>query len=153
MGRNKRRILTILIVLAVLAAVVGGVGYYKLFRELPQQLASDPRFTGANVVEQIEQVTHLSALDRLLYQFLIIPQVRRTLLQSKTNFEWTDQRVDWGRGRIDPFNPIKFGILRREAYGNGRINEIDDHTIGNSDMQPIWNLKARVEHKMAYHWD
>src|SRR5205823_6469958 len=39
--RNRARIVTILIVLAVLAAIVGGVGWYKLFREVPQQLAND----------------------------------------------------------------------------------------------------------------
>ena len=115
--------------------------------------ASDPRFTGVNVVREIEQVTYLSTLDRLLYRFVIVPQVRRLLLQTKAQFEWTNKRVDWGRGRIDPFNPIKFGILRREVYGKRRISEIDDHTVGNSDMQPIWNLKPRVERKMSFHWD
>jgi hypothetical protein len=50
-------------------------------------------------------------------------------------------RPDWGRGRIDPFNPVKFGILRQPV----------DQTIGNSDMMPLWNLRRRDG--TAYHWD
>ena len=42
------------------------------------------------------------------------------------------ERPDWGRGRIDPFNPVKFTILKQPI----------DTTIGNSDMVPLWNLKA-----------
>jgi len=48
---------------------------------------------------------------------------------------------DWGRGRIDPFNPVKFTTLKQP---------IDD-TIGNSDMVPLWNLRRREG--TAYHWD
>ena len=116
-------------------------------------VAGDPRFTASNVLDQIAQIKKLSAMDRMLYRFILVPQARRALLRSRSNFDWTKSRVAWGHGRIDPFNPIKFGILRREAYGNKRIDEIDDHTIGNSDMQPIWNLRLRVDRKMAYHWD
>jgi mono/diheme cytochrome c family protein len=115
--------------------------------------ASDPRFTADNVMNQIAQITTLSYADRMLYRFLLVPQARRQLRRQKEAFAWTNKRVDWGRGRIDPFNPIKYGILRREAYGNRPISEIDDGTIGNSDMQPIWNMQLRVERKMALHWD
>jgi len=114
--------------------------------------ASDPRFTASNVLREVAGVTDLPAVERAMYRVLV-PATRRALLQQKANFEWTKSRPDWGRGRIDPFNPIKFGILRQEAYGDKPISEIDDHTIGNSDMQPIWNMAPRVEHKMAYHWD
>ena len=115
--------------------------------------AGDPRFTSRNVLNQIAQIKKLSFVDRLLYRFVLVPQTRRALLGQRAQFDWTKTRVDWGPGRIDPFNPIKFGILRREAYGDKRIDEIDDHTIGNSDMQPIWNLRPRAERKMALHWD
>jgi hypothetical protein len=50
-------------------------------------------------------------------------------------------RPDWGRGRIDPFNPVKFRMLRQP---------IDD-TIGNSDMVPVWAMARR--NGQAYHWD
>lgn len=114
---------------------------------------NDARFTADNVLNQIAQVTRLSFVDRLLYRYLLVPQTRKALQQQKEQFAWTQKRVEWGRGRIDPFNPIKFGILRREAYGDKRIDEIDDDTVGNSDMQPIWNLRPRRERKMSLHWD
>jgi hypothetical protein len=51
------------------------------------------------------------------------------------------QRTTWGRGRIDPFNPVKYTVLRQPV----------DNTIGNSDMVPLWNLKQHEGY--AYHWD
>jgi Cytochrome C oxidase, cbb3-type, subunit III len=116
--------------------------------------ASDPRFTADNVLREIAQITNLSLLDRLIYRFLLVPGTRKALLAQKDQFAWTDERPSWGRGRIDPFNPIKFGILKRGAYGKkATTGEIDDGTIGNSDMEPIWNLRPRVERHMALHWD
>jgi mono/diheme cytochrome c family protein len=105
--------------------------------------ASDPRFTGENVLNEIVQVTRLSVLDRLLYRFVLVPATRKALLKQKVQFAWTESRPAWGRGRIDPFNPIKAGLLQVPV----------GDTVGNSDMEPIWNLRPRVEHKMALHWD
>ena len=47
----------------------------------------------------------------------------------------------WGNGRIDPFNPVKYRVL----------NQPVDGTIGNSDMVPLWNLKAHQGY--SFHWD
>jgi hypothetical protein len=77
----------------------------------------------------------------LLYRFAIIPGTRRALLELREANAWMASRPDWGRGRIDPFNPVKFTTLRQP---------IDD-TIGNSDMMPLWNLRRREG--TAYHWD
>ncbi len=84
-------------------------------------------------------------LDRLLYRFAFIPFTRKALLEQGQDFAWADTRPDWGPGRIDPFNPVKFGMLGLE----------DDGTIGNSDMQPIWNLNARedIREGAPLHWD
>ena len=81
------------------------------------------------------------SMDRLLYRFAIIPGTRRALLRLRDQDSWMHGRPDWGRGRIDPFNPVKFTTLRQP---------IDD-TIGNSDMMPLWNLRRREG--TAYHWD
>src|SRR4030095_15758519 len=105
--------------------------------------ASDPRFTAHNVMHQIGEITRLSFLDRLLYRFVLIPVTRKTLLKQKEMWAWTATRPYWGRGRIDPFNPVKVAILN---VGVG-------DTIGNADMEPIWHLRPHVEHKMAFHWD
>ncbi len=105
--------------------------------------ASDPRFNGDSFVKAIDQVYKLPEIDRLLYRYILVPQTRKALLEQKRQFAWTLSRPAWGRGRIDPFNPVKVATL-----GQG----VGD-TIGNSDMEPIWNLGPRVEHAMAFHWD
>ncbi|MDH3598978.1 MAG: cytochrome c [Candidatus Tectomicrobia bacterium] len=105
--------------------------------------ASDPRFTSSNILKALGQIVRLSFLDRLQYRYILIPATRKALQQQKEQFAWTTTRPDWGRGRVDPFNPVKVAFLNVD---------IGD-TIGNSDMQPIWNLGPRVERKMALHWD
>ena len=103
--------------------------------------AADPRFTADTLLAEIDKNTKLSTLDRLLYRFVIIPQTRQALLQRRDRESWMDTRPDWGRGRIDPFNPVKFRYLHQPI----------DRTIGNSDMVPLWNLGAHQGY--AYHWD
>jgi hypothetical protein len=103
--------------------------------------ASDPRFTADTILGEIAKNIRLSFIDRLLYRFAIIPGTRRALLELRDRDTWMNSRPDWGRGRIDPFNPVKFSILRQPV----------DETIGNSDMMPLWNLARRDG--TAYHWD
>ncbi len=103
--------------------------------------ASDPRFTAGTILNEIAKNTRLSFVDQMLYRFAIIPGTRRAILRLKTQDAWMDSRPAWGRGRIDPFNPIKFGILKQPV----------DDTIGNSDMMPLWNLARRDG--TAFHWD
>ena len=115
------------------------LGYQRfLFRS-----AADPRFTPDNILGEIAQVYELSLIDRLLYRYILIPATKKALLKQAGQFAWTNHRPDWGRGRIDPFNPVKERVLRVDA----------GDTIGNSDMQSIWNLEPRVERGMALHWD
>ena len=103
--------------------------------------ASDPRFTSDYVLGKLKDVYDFSPLEKLLYRYLIIPETRKALLQQKEEFAWMDSRPDWGPGRIDPFNPVKFGTLKLAQ----------DNTIGNSDMMPIWNEKQHQG--FAFHWD
>jgi len=103
--------------------------------------ASDARFTADVILAEIAKNTRLSFIDRMLYRFAIIPGTRRGILRLREANSWMASRPDWGRGRIDPFNPVKFGILKQPV----------DETIGNSDMMPLWNLKKRDG--TAYHWD
>jgi mono/diheme cytochrome c family protein len=103
--------------------------------------ASDPRFNADNILNEIDRSYQLSWLDRLLYRYLLIPQTKTALVKQKEEYAWMDTRPPWGRGRIDPFNPEKYGPLKQPK----------DDTIGNSDMPALWNQKARVG--MALHWD
>ena len=103
--------------------------------------AADPRFNADTILAEIARNTQLSPVERLLYRAAIIPATRRGLLAVREENAWMRDRTDWGRGRIDPFNPVKFTILRQPV----------DKTIGNSDMVPLWNFKAHPGY--AYHWD
>jgi hypothetical protein len=104
--------------------------------------AADPRFNADTLLAEISRNTRLSFVDRLLYRFAIIPASRRALLQQRdSQGSWMLKRPDWGRGRIDPFNPVKFRMLKQPI----------DATIGNSDMVPVWALARRDG--QAYHWD
>jgi mono/diheme cytochrome c family protein len=103
--------------------------------------ASDPRFNADTIMGEIAKNYRMPVMDRLTYRYLIIPFTRRGILRLKEQDSWMDSRPDWGRGRIDPFNPVKFRYLDQPV----------DDTIGNSDMQPVWNLSAHSG--MVYHWD
>ncbi len=103
--------------------------------------ARDPRFNADYLLEKIQYAVDLSWFDRLLYRFIIIPRTREEMLKQGSSFAWMNSRPDWGPGRIDPFNPVKFRVL----------NQPIDETIGNSDMMPLWNEK--MHQGFAYHWD
>ena len=103
--------------------------------------ASDPRFTADTILAEIAKNHRLSLLDRLIYRFVLIPRTRQALLDLQNADAWMHTRPAWGRGRIDPFNPVKFRVLGQPV----------DATIGNSDMVPLWNLAAHRGY--ALHWD
>ena len=87
----------------------------------------------------------LGVFERLIYRVVLIPIVRKRLKAQGEQYAWTGARPPWGPGRIDPFNPVKFGMLKL----------VDDGTIGNSDMQAVWNLNARerIRSPAPFHWD
>ena len=89
----------------------------------------------------IAKLTKLSWVDSAMYRFVLIPAVKRGLQQHRDRFAWMSSRPAWGKGRIDPQNPFKFTTLEQPI----------DSTIGNADMTPLWNMKAR--RGMALHWD
>jgi mono/diheme cytochrome c family protein len=115
------------------------------YQRFLSRCAADDRFTADHLIPAMAAKIHLSWLDRLMYRFVLIPFVRKRLLEQGEAFAWANRRPAWGPGRIDPFNPVKFGMLRLA----------DDGTIGNSDMQAIWNLNAReqIRSPAPLHWD
>ena len=105
--------------------------------------AADPRFNASTIMDEIAKNTRLPLIDRLLYRFAVIPFARRGLREVAGQSTWMDERPAWGRGRIDPFNPVKFRILGQPI----------DETIGNSDMVPLWNYARHEGRPYNYHWD
>lgn len=95
--------------------------------------ASDPRFNADALLREMEYLTPLSPAEKLLYRHVLIPQTQKALLRLKEQSAWMEHNPDWGLGRVDPFNPVKYQTLSRPVDG----------TIGNSDMMPIWGLGRR----------
>jgi len=92
----------------------------------------------------MDQMVGLNVVEKALYRFVLIPIARKQLKKQGEDYAWSHQRPRWGPGRIDPFNPVKFGMLRLS----------DDGTVGNSDMLPLWNLAEREKRPWhAFHWD
>jgi mono/diheme cytochrome c family protein len=106
--------------------------------------AVDEVFTADNLIPAMEKKQKFGFADKLLYRYVLIPVVRKQLKKQGEAFAWSKQRPPWGPGRIDPFNPVKFGMLALA----------DDGSIGNSDMMPLWNLAARESgREPTFHWD
>lgn len=115
------------------------------YQRFLSRCAADERFSHRVLIRAMEKKVGLSFLERLGYRFFLIPIVRKRLKEQGESFAWTGRRPDWGPGRIDPFNPVKFGMLKLR----------DDNTIGNSDMQAIWDLRTREAdgRRAPMHWD
>jgi Cytochrome c len=125
--------------------VLGGAsqGFNVLaYQQFLFNTAGDPRFNADVLIPAIKRANpDFSWFDKLLYRFIIIPRTRDALLETREDWEWTYNNPAWGPGRIDPFNPVKFGILEQPVDG----------TIGNSDMLSVWNMQLREG--MVLHWD
>ncbi len=107
--------------------------------------ASDPRFSAEHLLPAMAARGDVPWLERQMHRFLLIAMTQEAILEQRDEFAWTETRPEWGPGRIDPFNPVKFGIL----------GLADDGTVGNSDMQAVWNLNAReaIRPNGPLHWD
>jgi hypothetical protein len=106
-----------------------------------QNCATDDRFNASNVLAKIGEMTTLGWTESLTLRAFTIPAVRKALRTQREEYAWMNARPNWGKGRIDPFNPVKFRILKVPM----------DNTIGNSDMVAIVNMRARQG--MSLHWD
>ena len=110
------------------------------------KVGQDARFTPDGVMDEIAAIYEMPLWERLLYRFLLIPATKKALGAQVVRYAWTYNRPDWGPGRIDPFNPVKYHNLKMG----------DDQTIGNSDIMPLWGLNYEAQDpSRAYplHWD
>lgn len=105
--------------------------------------ASDPRFTADRILTELAPSVDLGFVDKLIYRYILIPQAKKGLLELEESMAWMDRKPRWGRGRVDPVNPAKFSFLGIPV----------DQTIGNSDTEPVWNMRARVDNQYRYYWD
>ena len=72
-------------------------GYFRYLIDC----AKDPRFNADNLMREINLVTDLSWVDRLIYRFLLIPITKKRLLEREQQFAWVYHAAfpEWGRRR------------------------------------------------------
>lgn len=115
-------------------------GYFRFLSDV----ARDPRFNPDNIIAEMEQVTELDFIDKLMYRFFIIPILKDRLIEQGDNFAWMNHEnlPDWLQGRDDPMNLTKYFMLELP----------EDGTFAPTDFPSIWNMKKYKE-GMALNWD
>jgi mono/diheme cytochrome c family protein len=106
-------------------------------------IAQDPRFTTEKLLAGIEQQNpDFGLIDRLLYRYVVLPQVEKTFHGFVAQYAWLDTRPPPGPGRVDTFNPYK-------VYHH--LDMSHDDSIGTADFPTLYNQKPRIG--MHLHWD
>ena len=111
-------------------------------------VADDDRLSPANVFAAIERSGQsLSAAERLLWQYTVLPRVREGLLLRRVRLEpLMEAQPAWGPGRVDTFNPYKVVSLVPPM-----LDLSDGERVGASDFPPIFLQADRRD--MQLHWD
>jgi hypothetical protein len=116
------------------------MGYFKFLTACGRS----PNFTADNVLTAISKYTSLSLFDRLVFRFVVVPQLRTALQEQGTKLDSIlAGRPDWGPGRVDTFNPYKVLVFNLDMQ--------NDHSIGTARFMSIWN-QAEQEGNW-HHWD
>jgi hypothetical protein len=103
-----------------------------------------PKFEVGRVVTEInaalaeEGCPPLIWRETLIYAGLVQTMKRITQVAPGA---WMDSRPDNGPGRIDPFNAVKFEVLKVP----------DDHTVATLDFPSVWNQRAQI--RSWHHFD
>lgn len=106
----------------------------QAFKRFFAHAFQDPRFDGNRVVAEIDGLLAelhkepLDAKEQLVYRALVAELKQGNGASSA----WMDRRADNGPGRIDPFNAVKFEVLKVP----------DDGTAPTLDFPSIWNQRA-----------
>ncbi len=106
--------------------------------------AQDSRFNADTILAQIGQMTNLSFVDRQLYRFVLIPVMRKKLVEQAQKGAWIFEhdRPEWGPGRDDAFNLPKYFVVGLSV----------DETTGQCDFNSAWNLKIRNGPGLLFNW-
>jgi len=114
---------------------------FEAFNRFVFQAADDPRFHPKVLMPAIESRFELSWTERLVYRFVLLPTVGKTLRSQAKDASWMSSRPRPGRGRFDAFNLFKISVLGLD----------DDGSVGTSDYPPLWNQHAREGQYL--HWN
>jgi mono/diheme cytochrome c family protein len=112
------------------------------------QVVNDPRFNSREMMPYIEALEpNLNPLQKLLYQFVAIPQTRALLSVQQGKLSFLDDQPLYGPGRVDTFTPYKtrqFNFPMEQLP----LTEIQGSA---SDFPSIWQQRPRQG--MNLHWD
>jgi hypothetical protein len=106
--------------------------------------AKDPRFNADVLMREIDLVTDLGFVDRMIYRFVLIPITKKRLLEREGQFQWIYHEgfPDWGRGRDDAMNLTKYFLIGLPM----------DDSFGPTDIPAIWNLKKYRNQGTTMNW-
>ena len=96
--------------------------------------ASSDNFSYDKLWDEISRNSPMAWDDWAIYRVLI-PTVRARIKQGVSRFGWMEDRPEWGPGRDDSTNLLKFLALGGDPK--------TDASTGNADFPAIWNLSAR----------
>ena len=114
---------------------------FKAFNNFVFSAAEDPRFNADGLLSAIQKRFELSISELLVYRYILLPTVKKTLIKQHQATNWMSNRPEPGRGRFDAFNLFKISVLGLP----------DDGSIGTSDYPPLWNQAARDGQYL--HWN
>ncbi len=114
---------------------------FQAFNTFVFAAANDPRFRSDVLLPAIEARFDLSWSERLVYRYVLLPTVGKTLRQQQQGAAWMNTRPTAGHGRFDAFNLFKISVL----------GLADDGTVGTSDYPPLWDQGAREGQYL--HWN
>ena len=93
------------------------------------------------------QGAHLSFADRLLWRYVVLPQVREGLIEHRSRLlPLLASQPAWGPGRVDTFNPYK---LLLELPPGSQVP--DAERVRTADFPAIFDQRPREG--MQLHWD
>ena len=103
---------------------------------------SDKRFTADAVLAENDRLGgYLSAVQRLMYRYLIIPQVEGVVAEQQRQLSFMTDQTKWGPGRAAGFQPAKVQVLGIPFDG----------TLDVVDTPPLWAMARRDGGGL--HWD
>jgi hypothetical protein len=101
---------------AVAAARTGHRDVVQQYLKFLVACASDARFSASTILAEIARNHELSALERLQYRFVVIPQTRRRLLELKDVDGLLDGRTDWVSHDFVKWSTNMSGVRRAQSY-------------------------------------
>jgi hypothetical protein len=108
----------------------------------------DNRVTADAIIGRLPKTGGPSLFERALLQFGLVDRLKIQTLALRNRIEpLLYERVpDWGRGRVDTFNPYK------AIQFNWRLTDLPPgELVGASDFPSLWNQKPREG--LHLHWD